>query len=62
MAAPVAHLVAMEASVARGVVSMVARMRHGTVVSVVHIEMIVYMAIEIMGTMKPGAGADKDAT
>lgn len=62
MAAPIAHLVAVEVSVGHGPGSMIARMRQGTVVSVLHIEMIVYMAIEMSGTMKPGAGADKDAT
>ena len=39
----------------------VARVRHWTMVSVIGMEVIVYVAVEVGGAVKPGAGSDKGA-
>src|SRR5215472_2713097 len=61
MAAAVAHFVAMEVIEIATVVEMLLMARIGAMVSVPPVEPVVYVAIEVMGTMEPRAGADKHA-
>jgi hypothetical protein len=43
------------------VICVVAAMRHGAVVSVVRIEVVIHVSMKVSGAMKPRAGANKHA-
>jgi hypothetical protein len=65
VAAPIPHFVSFEV---RNFIRMICRvrpvagMRHGAFVSMVRMEMIVHVAAEIRGAVKPGASANEDTT
>jgi hypothetical protein len=57
VAAPITHLVSVEV-----IESLVSTSRKWATVAVVWIEAVINVAVEIVGTVEPGTGSDKDAS
>jgi hypothetical protein len=59
--AAIAHFIAVEATV-RMFDRVFAAFGHMTVIAVMHIEVVIYMAAEVVTAVKPRAGSDEDTT
>ncbi len=64
VAAAIAHFVSFEAHRFNSLVWLwlIANLGRGTLIAVIRMETVIYVAGELLSTMKPGPGADEDST